>query len=76
MCQVPLLNCLCRYSIITGGLVCCGVRDDDLKAYHGKMVELEKTGHWKLVKQRKVPYYDREDMPTESTAFVYKVLKH
>ena len=60
----------------TGGLVCCGVRDDDLKEYHGKMVELEKAGHWKLVKERKVPYYDREDMPTQSTAFVYKVSKH
>lgn len=59
-----------------GGLVCCGVRDDDLKAYHGKMVELEKAGNWKMVKERKVPYYERDDMPTQSTAFVYKVLQH
>ena len=36
------------------------------------MEELETAGHWKLVKEKKAPY--RDDMPTESTAFVYKVL--
>ena len=39
-------------------------------------MELETAGQWKLVKERKVPYYEREDLPTECTAFVYKVLKH
>ena len=39
-------------------------------------MELEAAGHWKLVKERKVPYYERDDLPTECTAFVYKVLKH
>ena len=62
--------------IPTGGLICCVVRDDDLNTYHGKMVELEKTGHWKLVKQRRIPFYDRDGMPRESNVFVYKVLKH
>ncbi|KAM7425870.1 Methyltransferase domain [Porites harrisoni] len=59
-----------------GGLVCCAVRNDELKEYYGKMMELEAAGHWKLVKERKVPYYERDDLPTECTAFVYKVLKH
>jgi len=40
------------------------------------MVELEKMGHWKLVKQRRIPFYDRDGMPRESNVFVYKVLKH
>ena len=39
-------------------------------------MELEAAGHWKLVKERKAPYYERDDLPTECTAFVYKVLKH
>ena len=39
-------------------------------------MELESAGNWKMVKERKVPYYDRDDMPTQSTAFVYKVLHH
>ena len=51
--------------------MCCGIRYDDLRACHGKMVDLETAGHWKLVKERKIPYYDREDMPKKQ-----KVLQH
>ena len=59
--------------IAPGGLICFSMRSADREAYEEKMVELENQVRWKLFSEGKVPHYEKEDMPRECSAFVYKV---
>ena len=61
---------------ITGGLVCFTIRADGVKDFSEKIAELENQGKWILVKEGKVPHYNKEDMPRECSAFAYKVSKN
>jgi len=40
------------------------------------MLELEKAGRWENVSKTAVPYFDKDDLPRETSAFVYKVLRN
>ena len=61
---------------LAGGLLSFNIRFGDLDDYQAKMSELEKAGRWEKVSEKRVPHYDRDDMPRESLMFVYKVLKN
>ena len=57
------------------GLLCFNIRINELDDYQGVMSDLEKTGKWSLFSKKTVPYFAADDMPKETLAFVYKVLK-
>ncbi|KAJ7321192.1 Methyltransferase domain [Desmophyllum pertusum] len=59
-----------------GGLVCVSIRPDGYKEFSEKMEELEHQGKWTLVKEGRVPHYDKEDMPRECRAYAYTVNKN
>ena len=40
------------------------------------MTELEEAGIWEKLSGKKIPYYNREDMPSYGFGFVYKILKN
>ena len=42
--------------------------------FSGKILELENAGIWENVCKRTVPYFDRDELPRETSAFVYKIL--
>lgn len=62
------------YLFVLGGLLCFNVRDSRMDDFQGKMSELENAGIWRNVCRTTVPYFDRDDMPNDTMAFVYKVL--
>ncbi|KAL9967584.1 hypothetical protein ACROYT_G025845 [Oculina patagonica] len=59
-----------------GGLICFNIRVSELDDYQGMMLELEKTETWSLLFKKTVPYFGVDDLPKETLAFVYKVLKN
>lgn len=59
-----------------GGLISFNIRYGELETYQPKMEELEKRGNWEKVSEDTLPQFDRDDMPSTSTFFVYKVLKY
>ena len=57
--------------------MCFNIRNHDLKElYEGKLQELEETGKCQLVSKETMPYYDNDDLPKETNAFIYKVMKN
>lgn len=58
------------------GLLCFNIRVNELDDYQGMMSDLEKAGKWSLFSKKTVPYFAAHDMPKETLAFVYKVLKN
>ncbi|KAM7451521.1 Methyltransferase domain [Porites harrisoni] len=60
----------------TGGLVCFSLRYNEVDDYQPKMTELEEAGIWEKLSGKKIPYYNREDMPSYGFGFVYKILKN
>ena len=64
------------YIIVAGGLICFTVRPDGVEDFGRKMAELESHGAWALVKEGRLPSYNVEDMPRESSAFAYRVIKN
>jgi len=58
----------------TGGLLCFNIRDNRVDDFRGKILELENAGIWENVCERKVPHFDRDELPRETSAFVYKIL--
>lgn len=61
---------------IAGGLISFNIRYGELETYQPKMEELEKRGNWEKVSEDTLPQFDRDDMPSTSTFFVYKGLKY
>ena len=59
-----------------GGLLCFNTRINELDDYQSVMSDLEKAGKWSLISKKTVPYFAVDDMPKETWAFVYKVLKN
>ena len=59
-----------------GGLVCFSLRYNEVDDYQPKMTELEEAGIWEKLSGKKIPYYNREDMPSYGFGFVYKILKN
>merc|ERR1712026_75661 len=59
-----------------GGIFCFNVRNEDIKEYEEKMLEMEKTGQWKMLSKEKMPYFNKEDLPKENNTLIYKVLKN
>ena len=54
------------------------MRDLDVTEYEEKMLELEKTGRWQTFARERLPYSDNhdQDLPQETNAFFFKVLKN
>ena len=66
----------CVKSHFTGGLLCFPMRDIEVKEYGEKMLELEKAGKWKAFSQAVIPFSDNEDLPQETKAYIFRVLKN
>lgn len=64
------------FSHVAGGLFCFPMRDLDLKEYEGKMLELERARKWQPLIKQKLPFFDNEELPRETNAFIFKVQKH
>ena len=48
-----------------------------MKVYEEKMLELEKTGRWQTFTKEKIPHFaGNDDLPQETNAFIFKVLKN
>ena len=47
-----------------------------MKEYENKMLELETTGKWVTFSKERIPYSEKEDLPKEINAFIFKVLKN
>ena len=77
-CMVPTFRLLLDSSIdilsFIGGLVCFSLRYNEVDDYQPKMTELEEAGIWEKLSGKKIPYYNREDMPSYGFGFVYKIL--
>lgn len=52
------------------------MRNQDVKQYEDKMLELEKSGKWQNISREEMPYFGSEGLPKEVNGFVYKVLKN
>jgi len=59
-----------------GGLLCFSLRSNELDDYQPKMFELEKEGKWEKLRKETIPYFERDDLPQEGLAFVYRVLRN
>ena len=59
-----------------GGLVCFSLRYNELDDYQPKMLDLEKEGRWEKICSKTIPYFERDDLPREGLAFMYKVLRN
>lgn len=58
------------------GVLCFNIRVTEIDDYQEKMLELEKADRWSLLSKKKLPYFKADDMPKETLAFVYKVVKN
>ncbi|XP_020620875.1 uncharacterized protein LOC110058565 [Orbicella faveolata] len=58
----------------TCGLLCFNIRDSRADDFKGKILELENVGIWENACKKMVPYFDRDELPSETSAFVYKIL--
>ena len=58
-----------------GGLVCFTLRFSEVDDYQQQMTELEETGIWEKLCHKKIPHFDKPDMPSHLFGFVYRVLK-
>ena len=56
-------------------MLCFNIRVTELDDYQERMLKLEKEDRWSLFSKKKLPYFAADDMPKETWAFVYKVLK-
>ena len=61
---------------VAGGLFCFAMRDLDVKEFEEKMLELEKAGKWETFSREKISYSEKDDLPKEIDAFIFKVLKN
>lgn len=64
------------FTLIAGGIFSFTMRNQDVKQYEDKMLELEKSGKWQNISREKMPYFGSEGLPKEVNGFVYKVLKN
>ena len=64
-----------RAIFFAGGLLCFNIRVNELEDYQAKMLELEGEGKWEKISQKTIPLYATDDMPKETLAFLYRVLK-
>ena len=67
-------NLILLFFSSVGGLLCFNIRDSRVGDYKGKVLELENAGRREKKKKKTVPYFDRDDLPRETSAFVYKIL--
>ena len=58
------------------GFLCFNIRVTELDDYQEMMLELEKAGRWSLFSKKRLPFSTADDMPKETSAFLYKVLKN
>ena len=56
--------------------MCFSLRSNELDDYQPKMFELEKEGKWEKLRKETIPYFERDDLPQEGLAFVYRVLRN
>ena len=66
----------CSLLLFVGGLVCFSLRHNELDDYQPKMLELEKEGRWENLCKKTMPYFERDNMPKECLAFVFRVLRN
>ena len=50
------------------------MRLSGVKDYEEKMLELERAGKWETFSKEKIPYSEKDDLPKEINAFIFKVL--
>ena len=56
--------------------MCFSLRYGELDDYQPKMLDLEKEGRWEKNCSKTIPYFEREGLPREALAFVYRVLRN
>ena len=61
---------------LAGGVLCFNIQINALDDYQGMVLEVEKVGRWSLFSKKILPYFAADDIPKETLAFVYKVLKN
>ena len=72
---IPCFSRLC-FSHSTGGLVCFSMRPTGVEEYEEKILELEKAEKWKAFSKETIPYSEKDDLPKEINAFIFKVLQN
>ena len=71
--MIPYFARLC-FSHFIGGLVCFSMRPSGVEEYEEKILELERAGKWKTFSKETLPYSEKEDLPKEINAFIFKVI--
>ncbi|CAH3145305.1 unnamed protein product [Porites evermanni] len=59
-----------------GGIICFNMRDGQLDDYLEKINELERTGRWEMISKNAVSFFETEEMPRETYAFLFRVLRN
>ena len=52
------------------------MRDGQLDDYLEKINELERTGRWEMISKNAVSFFETEEMPRETYAFLFRVLRN
>ena len=60
--------------LFIGGIICFNVRDGQLDDYREKIQELERTARWEVISKNAVSFFETEEMPRETYAFLFRVL--
>ena len=69
-----ILNCQILLLLFIGGIICFNVRDGQLDDYREKIKELERTARWEVISKNAVSFFETEEMPRETYAFLFRVL--
>ncbi|KAM7434026.1 Methyltransferase domain [Porites harrisoni] len=58
-----------------GGVICFNIRDNQLVDYQAKIRELEKAARWEMITKNVVSFFESEEMPRETYALLFRVLR-
>ena len=61
--------------ISVGGVICFNIRDNQLVDYQAKIRELEKAARWEMITKNVVSFFESEEMPRETYALLFRVLR-
>ena len=51
------------------------IRDNQLDVYQAKIRELGKAARWEVITKNVVSFFESEEMPRETYAFLFRVLR-
>ena len=52
------------------------IRDNQLDAHQAKIRELGKAARWEVITENVVSFFESEEMPRETYAFLFRVLRN